>query len=702
MTEPVGRVLGGRYRLLAPIGRGASAQVFVADDVRLERQVAVKVLHEGLADDQVFLRRFRAEAQAAAALNHPNVMAVYDWGHDDDLPWIVMELLGGGSLRGLLDRGHRLSPSQALVVGLQAARGLDYAHRRGFVHRDVKPANLLFGDDGRLRIADFGLARALAEAAWTEPQGAVVGTARYAAPEQAQGMSLTGRADVYSLALVLVEAVTGDVPFAADTTLGTLMARVGRELVPAPALGPLGDVLADAAAPEVEDRLDARELALALSSVAGRLPRPAPLPLAGTIGVDLAEDRDPTTIAGSTAADAGAVPAPGSAAGTAPAPGAAGSADRGASGAAAVLGSFAAEGLDDGEDEADATAVPAWGHEPGGVATIARPPATADDDEPPFDGADEGGWTGDDWDPRSPTGRRRRWPRVVFIVVLVGALGAAIGALVADLAEGPPTAPVPAVGGLTEEAAVSSLEAQGWDVEVRRVREDGTEEGEVLRTVPGQGTRLAEGEPIVVEVSDGPTEVVLPAVGPGMERARAEELLELSGLVPVVEERFDEEVEAGLVIELLDDLPTRVPKGTEVRLLVSRGPEPRTVPDDLQGQPEDDVVARLDELGLVAAVEGAFSDDVEAGLVISTEPGPGATVERGGTVAVVVSLGPDLVTVPDVSEVGSLAEAVALLEAEGLVAGDVAGPAAGAPAGSSPRAGEQVRRGSEVDIRLRR
>jgi serine/threonine-protein kinase len=258
------------------------------------------------------------------------------------------------------------------------------------------------------------------------------------------------------------------------------------------------------------------------------------------------------------------------------------------------------------------------------------------------------------------------------------------------------------VSGLTEEAAVSSLEAQGWEVEVRRVREDGTEEGEVLRTVPGRGTRLAEGEPIVLEVSDGPTEVDLPAITPGMERARAEELLVLSELVPVVEERFDEEVGAGLVIEVLGVLPARVPKGTEVRLLVSRGPEPRTIPEDLGGQPEDDVVARLDELGLVPAVEGAFSDDVEAGRVISTEPGPGAAAERGSTVTVVVSRGPDLVTVPDVSAVGSLAEAVALLEAEGLVAGDVAGPAAGAPASSSPGAGEQVRRGSEVDITLRR
>jgi eukaryotic-like serine/threonine-protein kinase len=178
----VGRVLGDRYRLLAPLGTGGSAHVFLAEDVRLRRRVAVKVLHAALAEDEAFLKRFRHEAQAAAALNHPHIMRVYDWGEDggDDVngPFLVLEYLGGGSLRDLLDRGYRLSVAQAVLVGLEAAKGLDHAHRRGLVHRDIKPANLLFDDEGRLCVADFGVARALAEAAWTEPTGAVIGTAR--------------------------------------------------------------------------------------------------------------------------------------------------------------------------------------------------------------------------------------------------------------------------------------------------------------------------------------------------------------------------------------------------------------------------------------------------------------------------------------------------------------------------------------------
>src|SRR5687768_2221759 len=190
MTEHVGRVVGGRYRLLAPLGSGASAEVYLADDVRLRRRVAVKILHSALAEDDGFLRRFRAEARAAAALSHPNILAVFDWNGDEQPPYIVTEYLSGGSLRSMLDAGHLLSPSQALLVGLSAAQALERAHRQGFVHRDIKPANLLFGGDARLRIADFGLARAIAEAGWTEPTGTVLGTARYSSPEQARGEPL--------------------------------------------------------------------------------------------------------------------------------------------------------------------------------------------------------------------------------------------------------------------------------------------------------------------------------------------------------------------------------------------------------------------------------------------------------------------------------------------------------------------------------
>jgi serine/threonine protein kinase/beta-lactam-binding protein with PASTA domain len=288
LSSETGRVLGGRYRLVAPVGVGTSSRVFLAVDTQLRRRVAVKLLHEALAEDEAFLRRFRAEARAASALSHPNILAVFDWGEDRTdgivVPYLVTEYLGGGSLRNVLDRGEPLTPSQTLVVGLDAARALAHAHQRGLVHRDVKPANLLFDEDGRLRLADFGLARALAEASWTEPSGIAVGTARYASPEQALGRRLDGRSDVYSLALVLVECVTGTVPFSGDTTAATLALRTQGDLELGPELGGLRSVLERAGRLDPDERPEAAEFEIGLMAAAEELERPEPLPLVPTLG----------------------------------------------------------------------------------------------------------------------------------------------------------------------------------------------------------------------------------------------------------------------------------------------------------------------------------------------------------------------------------------------------------------------------------
>jgi len=289
-----GRVLSGRYLLHNAIGSGASGRVYVADDQRLRRRVAVKVLHSALADDAAFLRRFRAEAQLAASLRHSNIVTVYDWG-EDDVPYMVLELLEGGSLRSMLDRGTLLTVAQAARIGRDVASALDYAHARDVLHRDVKPANLLFDEHGVVRVADFGLARALAEASWTEPAGGMLGTARYASPEQASGLQLDARSDLYSLALVLVEAVTGRVPFAADTTIGTLTARTQRPLVAPQELGSLAPVIDRAGRLDPDDRYpDAATMRQALGDVGETLPPPGPLVLAGM--VDHA-DPHPTRIA---------------------------------------------------------------------------------------------------------------------------------------------------------------------------------------------------------------------------------------------------------------------------------------------------------------------------------------------------------------------------------------------------------------------
>jgi eukaryotic-like serine/threonine-protein kinase len=283
VSDLAGRVLAGRYLLHGAVGTGASGRVYVAEDTRLKRKVAVKVLHAALAEDAAFLRRFRAEAQLAASLHHPHIVTVHDWG-DDDVPFMVLELLEGGSLRAMLDQETFLTLPQAARVGRDVASALEYAHARGVLHRDIKPANLLFDEHGIVRVADFGLARALAEASWTEPAGAVFGTARYASPEQAKGAQLDARSDLYSLALVLVESVTGRLPFAADTTLGMLTARTLEPIVASEELGPLESVIDRVGAIEPNDRYpDAATMRQAISDAADALPPPGPLLLAGMV-----------------------------------------------------------------------------------------------------------------------------------------------------------------------------------------------------------------------------------------------------------------------------------------------------------------------------------------------------------------------------------------------------------------------------------
>ncbi|MDP1820977.1 MAG: PASTA domain-containing protein [Acidimicrobiales bacterium] len=655
-TDQIGRVLSGRYRLIAPVGAGASAQVFLADDVRLKRRVAVKVLHDALADDDAFLRRFRAEAQAAAALNHPNILSVYDWGDDDGTPYLITEYLGGGSLRAMLDRGLRLTPSQALLVGLEATRGLDYAHRRGFVHRDIKPANLLFGEDGRLRIADFGLARALAEAAWTEPQGAVMGTARYASPEQAQGQPVDGRADVYSLGLSLIEAVTGRVPFASDTTIATLMARVGKPVEVPEALGLLKRPLERAGLPEAADRPDAGALAVALMAAAGDLPRPGPLPLVTSEltlpgGIDAGDDTLHGRGAGTVLAAPSRLPQPG-----------------------------------------EATVVGGLPVPPG------APPIFLDDElEPTHGGSDDDG-------PRYVGGRpRRRWPWVVVLVLLAAAVGGA-GAWIYNDSQGAPTHPIPPLVGLEEERAREAIEQFRWVVQKETLRQDGTTPGQVVRTDPPRGEELEEGETITLFVSLGNTEADVPAdlvVGKSVDEAT--QALADAGQFPLVvaQEVEHEEVPAGVVVSLGPDVPARLPKGSEVPVVVSTGPPPRTIPQGLSGKVYDEAAAALSAIQLVPKRVDEFHDTITPGKVISTRPGPGGSVARGGTVEVVVSKGPDVVKVPSVSGL-TLDQANAALTSAGLTVGDAFGPANGKPFETDPPAGASVKRSTPVNIYLRR
>lgn len=298
----VGRVLGDRYRIVKLVSAGANTLIATADDVVVDRAVTVKLVRPEWAESPAFRRAFDDEMRRVSSLSHPNLAAVYDWGEEvvgkRTTVYTVVEHLGGGSLRDLLDRGRSLDPSQALMVGLEACRGLDFAHRQRLVHSELTPSKLVFGDDRRLRIVDFGLARLLGARGWAEPATLPTHVARYASPEQALQQPITGKSDVYSLTLILVEAVSRNVPFAARSTVATLSARVGR-LMPASAdLGPLASVLERAGRPESADRATAAELGRALVAVAAKLPRPTPIPIVVTRSDDdperIRRPNDPT------------------------------------------------------------------------------------------------------------------------------------------------------------------------------------------------------------------------------------------------------------------------------------------------------------------------------------------------------------------------------------------------------------------------
>ncbi len=646
-SDQIGRVLDGRYRLVAPIGSGASATVFLADDVRLRRRVAIKVLHPNLAADEQFLRRFQAEAQAAAALNDPNVMAVYDWGRDE-VPYLVTEYLGGGSLRGVLDHGDRLSLSQALLVGLQTTRGLEYAHARGIVHRDIKPANLLFGDDERLRIGDFGLARALAEAGWTEPSGTVLGTVRYASPEQAKGERVGARSDVYSLGLTLIEVISGDLPFAGDTPLATLMARIDTQVeLDRDIYGPLASVLERACRPNPDDRPEAGELAISFMAAAESLPRPEPLVLPGALG-DVTDDAelavDLTRISGD-AGDSTAMPGAGLDGGVAAAEG---GADR-----LAPLSPRRQRRADKRQARADRR-------------------------------ADRRG------------GRRRRWPWAVAAVVLAVLLG--VGGVFAANALRTPVYEVEDYTGLFESDVAALVADYGWDIQIDYDRETGSVVDSVLRQDPPPGTELEEGSSSVLTLylSRGNALVDLPGDLEGTPRDEAVSRIEAANLTVGAESaEHDEEIPEGHVIRVSHENP--LAEEDPVDLVISAGPAPRALPDVPVSSTYDDLANILESMGLVPERTTASSETIAEGFVIRLDPTSGTEVPRGSTVQVVVSSGLPMVTVPDVS---GLTESSAgeQLEEAGLVVGGRDGPARRLVRGTDPEAGESVRQGTTVDI----
>jgi len=702
LDDMIDRVVDGRYRIDAPIGASAIAAVFVAYDTILERSVALKIFADDVADDEAFSSRLLQVVEHAATLKHPNIVELYDWGFDG-APYITSELCLGGSVASLLAAGERLSASQALVMALECARGLQHGHANDFVHRNLKPTNVLFGADQRVRIADYGLAQVMADAP-IEHVDQALESVRYSSPEQARGRPITSATDMYSLALVVNQAVSGDAPATAETVVGTLMERAEAAAALSPRLEGLGGPLERCGRINADERPEAEELTIAFLASAETMPRPAPFPLARIRrpdhGVNPLDAQTNVADIGPSLTESRAAQ----------------KADGEISDSSDLLDDFDGSSFD-GRTIED----PAVDEDPlGTVVAMPKPVppvglenlaeaepvfASVPGDEiqdSPFDVPERSGAPRaarivyeeivDDADEVLPV-----WPLALLGAILVGVV--ALVAYFLAFAGGVDSAEVPNVVGLAYEDLEAQVANNGWQIETLEDREDGSAAGSIISQDPAAGTKLANGEILSVTVSLGGEMVEIPSDIVGLSVDQAASRLASVGLAvgPLVEEN-NESLGPGLVIGL-DEPTSQKAVGEGVALRVSLGAQDRVVPDTIIGVPIADATTVLTSLRLQAVEEPAYSPDAEAGTVLGSNPRPGEVVPADSAVTLVVSAGPEPVIMPDIIGL-PLDEAIDVIEALGLIFVDTEGTPGEDAIGSLPPIGAMADVGSEVTIIL--
>jgi serine/threonine-protein kinase len=561
VTE-IGTVLGGRYRLVELLGQGGMATIYRARDNQLERDVAVKILRPEYGADPDFIDRFRHEAQAAASLNHPGIVAVHDYGTDPAGPYIVMEVVEGEDLSTIIRRTGALPPRAAARLVAQAARAVAAAHDRGIVHRDIKPGNLLVARDGRLKVTDFGIARALSESGLTLP-GTTLGSVHYFSPEQARGEMATPASDIYSLGIVLYELLTGRRPWTGDTAAAIATARLtGAVPSPSAAHGGIPPSLEaidrKALAPNPDERFaSAAEMAGALESFLGEERGSDGLRGAGAVGAAGAAGA-----AGSVAAGAAA---PGAAAGAVAAGAAAGAAGA-AAGAAPSLTVAAGVARPnpgariDYPREAYAGAAPVGARSRrGGRGGPARP--EDDDDE----GSGSGPWL---------------W---ISALLAVGVLAAAAFLLTRFLGGSPGESPaaqvqVPNLIGKTFQEASQAASAVGLTAEQAAFVQSSATVGTVISQVPPEGATVDAGSKVLLTTAISPQLTIVPDLRLKTE-SEALNLIAQAGLaIGARTEAFDSVVPALSIVSQAPTAGRAVAPHTPVDYVVSKGPQPSPTP----------------------------------------------------------------------------------------------------------------------------
>ncbi|HWG73448.1 MAG TPA: Stk1 family PASTA domain-containing Ser/Thr kinase [Acidimicrobiales bacterium] len=622
------QVFSDRYELVRHVARGGMAQVYLAKDLLLDRPVALKVLFPELSVDQSFVERFRREAQAAANLSHPNIVSIYDWGQGEQTYFIVMEYIDGHTLSSLIRQGlpgpegqppTPLDAGRAAAIGADVASALEFAHRHNVIHRDVKPGNVLLDKSGQVKVTDFGIARAVGAKEGLTQTGAVMGTATYFSPEQAQGYSVDARSDIYSLGVVLYEMVVGRTPFDGDNPVAIAYKHV-REV----------PVLPSVANPAVPKSFEAIIMQAMAKDPDARY-QTADALRADLMRFHLGQGVMAPEVTPTMVAATGVLP---------PA--------RVARDATVVRDGAVLE-----DEERSRTALWAallllllallgvlifflgrhFGLWATGAKTLTVPTNLVGQ---PYNSA-RAELTRDGFTDVAKATRSSTQPvdQVLASTPTGGSQMKANGLLTLDVSGGPAQVGVPNEQGQPQAAAVADLTSKGFQDTVSTQPSPTVGQGIVISQTPPGGATAAQGSTVNLVVSSGPATVAVPSVA-NDDPTTADNALHAAGLNPTQKNQASSRVKGGLVIGTNPPAGTQVTPGSAVTVYVSTGPAQVTVPN-VDGQTLQQAQAMLSAAGLTPSVtEQPVTDPSQNNQVLSSNPAQGTTVNQGSTVTLVV------------------------------------------------------------------